>query len=373
VREVVLLTKDSRLEEVLRAARLKTVLLASGNLAEPMRGSPAALIVDVRGQQSLPSNLAAFCRQHPTTGVVLVATTLEPHLMLEAMRAGVNECVSEPVTPQALEDAVRRVMVDGTTEKQGRVFAFVGARGGVGATTLAVNTAATLARTAGHDALLMDMHHGCGDAAILLGVEPRFSVVDALENVHRVDETFFSGLVEKTKAGVDLLGSSDRLLAAGVETQRVHALLDFAVRQYRFTVLDIPRSDVAILDGLEAVETIVVVTTHELSSLRSAGRLAHTLRTRYGASHVRTVLNRFDQRSEISHKDIERVIGDSVKHLLPSDYRVAVDAMSRGRPVVLDHGRLSQAFRALATDLGGIQKRPAAQPAGLLSRLSSRR
>jgi Flp pilus assembly CpaE family ATPase len=85
------------------------------------------------------------------------------------------------------------------------------------------------------------------------------------------------------------------------------------------------------------------------------------------------VLNRFDQRGEIAHRDIERVIGDSVKHLLPSDYRVAVDAMSRGRPLVLDHGRLSQAFRALATDLGGIQKRTIAQPTGFLGRLANRR
>jgi pilus assembly protein CpaE len=373
VREVVLLTKDARLEEVLRAARLKTVTLASGDLAEHVRTAPAALVVDVRGQQQLPAGLAAFCKQNPATGVVLVASTLEPHLMLEAMRAGVNECVSEPVTAQALEEAVRRVMSDGTSEKLGRVFAFVGARGGVGTTTLAVNAAATLARAGGNDTLLMDLHHGCGDAAIFLGVEPRFSVIDALENVHRVDETFFGGLVEKTKAGIDVLGSSDRLTAGSVETQRMHALLEFAVRQYRFTVLDVPRSDVAMLDVLEAAELIVVVASHELSALRSAGRLAHTLRARYGASRVKTVLNRFDQRSEISHKDIERVIGDSVKHLLPSDYRVAVDAMSRGRPVVLDQGRLSQAFRALATDLSGIQKRNPAQPVGLLGRLASRR
>lgn len=375
MREVVLLSKDARLEEALRAARFKTVTLASGNLAEQVRSAPSALVVDVRGQHQLPSGLAAFCKQHPETGVVLVASTLEPGLMLEAMRAGVNECVSEPITAQSIEEAVRRVMTDGTAEKLGRVFAFVGAKGGVGTTTLAVNTAATLARAATNSVLLIDLQHGHGDAAIFLGVEPRYSVLDALENVHRVDETFFGGLVEKTKAGIELLGSSDRLLAGGVDAQRMHALLDFAIRQYRYTVLDVPRADVAMLDVLETVETIVLVSSQELSSLRSAGRLAHTLRARYGASRVKTVLNRFDQRGEIAHRDVERVIGDSVKHLLPSDYRVAIDAMSRGRPLVLDHGRLSQAFRALATDLSGIQQKrtTTAQPTGFLGRLANRR
>jgi pilus assembly protein CpaE len=375
VREVVLLSRDPRLEEGLRAARFKTVMLPPGDLAKYLQGAPAALIVDVRGQNQLPGNLAAFCKQNPHTGVVLVATTLEPQLMLEAMRAGVNECVSEPITAQAIEEAVRRVMTDGASDKLGRVFAFVGSKGGVGTTTLAVNTAATLARAAGSDVLLMDLHHGYGDAAIFLGVEPRFSVLDALENVHRVDEAFFSGLVEKTKVGIDLLGSSDRLIAGNIDPQRMNALLEFAIHQYRYTVLDVPRSDIAMLDVLESAELIVLVSSQELSALRSAGRLAHTLRARYGASHVKTVLNRFDQRGDIAHRDIERVIGDSVKHLLPSDYQVANEAMARGRPVVLDQGRLSQAFRSLATDLGGIQKKQRApvQPMGLLGRLSNRR
>lgn len=375
MREVVLLSRDPRLEEGLRAARFKTVMLPPGDLAKYLQGAPAALIVDVRGQNQLPGNLAAFCKQNPHTGVVLVATTLEPQLMLEAMRAGVNECVSEPITAQAIEEAVRRVMTDGASDKLGRVFAFVGSKGGVGTTTLAVNTAATLARAAGSDVLLMDLHHGYGDAAIFLGVEPRFSVLDALENVHRVDEAFFSGLVEKTKVGIDLLGSSDRLIAGNIDPQRMNALLEFAIHQYRYTVLDVPRSDIAMLDVLESAELIVLVSSQELSALRSAGRLAHTLRARYGASHVKTVLNRFDQRGDIAHRDIERVIGDSVKHLLPSDYQVANEAMARGRPVVLDQGRLSQAFRSLATDLGGIQKKQRApvQPMGLLGRLSNRR
>jgi pilus assembly protein CpaE len=373
VREVVLLSGDARLEEALRAARLKTVVVAPADLAECARSAPAALVVDVRGQHQVPAGLAAFCKQHPDTGVVLVASTLEPHLMLEAMRAGVKECVSEPVTAQALEEAVRRVIVDSGSNQVGRVFAFVGAKGGVGTTTLAVNTAATLGRVPKAGALLMDLHLGHGDASVFLGVEPRFSIIDALENVHRVDETFFRGLVEKTKAGVDLLGSSDRLMAGGVDPQRMHALLNFAIRQYRYTVLDVPRSDVAMLDVLEAAEAIILVAGQELSSLRSAGRLAHTLRARYGASRIKAVINRFDQRNDIAHRDIERVIGDSVKHLIPSDYRVAIDALSRGRPVVLDNSRLAQAFRSLATDLGGLAKRAPEQPVGLLGRLAYRR
>jgi pilus assembly protein CpaE len=276
------------------------------------------------------------------------------------------------VTPQALDQAVRRVIVDGQPQPAGRVLAFVGAKGGVGTTTLAVNTAAALAK-AGGEVLLIDLHLTNGDAALFLGAEPRFSVVDALENVHRVDESFFRSVVETTKAGIDLLASSDRMVQGIADVKRVRALLDFAVNRYRFIVLDVPRSDLPMLDALEAAGLVVVVTSQELSSLRSAGRLAHTLRARYGAPRIKAVMNRFDRRAEIAHADVERVIGDAVEHLIPSDYRTAVEALNVGRPVALEKSRLANSFRSLASDLGGLRTESPERPAGVLSRLALRR
>jgi pilus assembly protein CpaE len=293
--------------------------------------------------------------------------------MLEAMRAGVNECLQEPLTPDALGQAIRRVVSGTQPAPAGQVFAFIGAKGGVGTTMLSVNTAAMLARATKSDVLLIDLHVGLGDAALLLGVEPRFSVIDALENVHRVDESFFGSVVEKTKVGIDLLGSSDRMIAGGIDPHRLRALIEFAATRYRYTVLDVPRSDMAMLDTLEVASTVVVVTTQELPSLRSAGRLAHMLRTRYGSARVMAVMNRFDRRSEIAHADVERVIGDAVKHVIPSDYRMALQALNVGRPVALETGALADSLRSLAGDLGGIvkQKRPASS--SVFGRLAFRR
>ena len=372
---VAVLSPDPRLEETLRAAGVKPMRLDAnprGGRAEPAF-QPAALVVDVRGQSQLPAALSVFRKEHPNASVVLVASSLDPRLMLDAMRAGVNECVQEPLTPEALSQAIRKVVSGAQAQAGGQVFAFVGAKGGVGATTVSVNTATMLARAAKAEVLLIDLHVGHGDAALLLGVEPRFSVIDALDNVHRVDVSFFSSVVEKTKAGIDLLGASDRLTTGAVDPQRVQALIDFAASRYRYTVLDIPRSDVGVLDALEVVSTVVVVTTQELPSLRSAGRLAHMLRSRYGAARVMAVMNRSDRRSEIPHADVERVIGDAVKHVIPSDYRMALHALNVGRPIAMEPGALSDAFRNLAGDLGGIVKpKPPASPS-VFGRLAFRR
>jgi pilus assembly protein CpaE len=327
----------------------------------------------MRGLDQLPSALAPYRRQHSGAGVVLIVSALEPRLMLEAMRAGVSECVAEPLSAKALDEAVRRVLTNVLPQAAGQVFAFIGAKGGVGASTIAVNTAATLGRESQNQVLLIDMHTGHGDAALFLGVEPRFSVLDALENVHRVDESFFSGVVEKAVSSVHLLASPARPRPGAVDPKRVRALLESAAHMYRTTVLDVPRSDVTMIDTLDHATAIVVVTSQEISSLRNAARIAETLRQRYGPSRVKVVVNRFHREAVIAAEDVERVIGGDVKRI-PSDYKAAVDALNAGRPLVLDmESRLAKALSAFAKDLAGVVKERAERPSGVLGRLAWRR
>lgn len=374
--QIAVLSTDERLVETLRTSGLKAARIDPSELSTYGRAdqAPQVLVVDVRGRDHLPAGLAAFRRQHPGAGAVLVVSSLDPRLMLEGMRAGVNECVTEPVTAKALDDAVRRVLTSTIPEPAGQVFAFVGAKGGVGTSTLAVNTAVALGRVSREQVLLIDLHMGNGDDAVFLGVEPRFSVLDALENVERADKSFFSGIVEKTEAGVHLLASPNRPRPGGIDGGRARALLESAAQMYRVTVLDVPRSDMTLLDALDTATTIVVVTSQEIASLRNAARMAEMLRQRYGATRVKVVINRFQSDAVIAHGDVERVIGGAVKHLIPSDYRVALEALNAGRPVVLDkESRLARAFVTLAKDLAGIVKEQVARPSGVLGRLAWRR
>jgi pilus assembly protein CpaE len=351
-------TSDRQLEELLRAqdVRVKTLpvsdLLA---LAQTAASQPDVVVLDIRDSNTLPPTLTTLRRQHPAIGVVIVAARLDPMLMLEAMRAGVSEWVANPVTAADLVGAVERVSSTRAMGVQGQVFAFVGAKGGVGTTTLAVNVAAALARASEERTLLIDLHLAYGDAAVFLGAEPRFSVVDALDNTHRLDQAFFESLVVPTKSRVQLLASADRGTHAA-DLGRTGTLLNFAAAHYRYTFLDMPRSDAAGLDALEAVSTMFLVANQELATVRNAGRIATALRQRYGKDRLRVVLTRFDKQAEIGQEDVERVIGLPVKHVVPSDYRAAVQALNKGRPIALDTGnRLSDAFRAMAADLGGIR------------------
>ena len=345
------------------------------SVAHPSARQPDVVIVDVRGARVLPPLLATLKRHHPATPVVLVFATLDPQLVVEAMRAGVNEVVAEPLTVSELETAITRLLVHKVPQVAGRVFAFIGAKGGVGTTTTAVNVATELNRTEPEKTLLVDLHLAHGDAAVFLGIEPRFSVVDALDNIHRFDDAFFKGLVVQSPAGPHLLASSDRALVQSSSVQRVRSLVEFASQLYRYIVLDVPRSDAAALDALDQAARIVVVANQELATVRNASRIAASLRQRYGSERVTVIVNRVDTHAEIRREDVEKVVGTRVIHLVPSDYRMALRALNKGRPLALDnHNKLAASFRELAHDLAGVPARaPEQETGGLFGLLKGRR
>lgn len=335
---------------------------------------PDAVVVDLRGETTLPPAIGVLRRQHPHLGVVIVAARMDPALMLDAMRAGVNEWVAEPVTDSALAAAVQRVIAQRTPKAAaGQVFAFIGAKGGVGTTTVAVNVATVLAKTSRGKALLIDLHLAHGDAAVFLGVEPRFTIADAIENIHRMDEAYLRGVVTTTRTGLHLLPSCERPVAAVANADGVRELLACGADHFRYLVLDVPRSDMTMLDSLELASSIVVVANQELATVRRAGALALTLRQRYGKDRVNVVINRFDRGAEIGREDVERVTGGAVRHVIPSDYRVALEGLNKGQPVVVENGtRLAGSFATLAKTLAGIEgtrEAKAERSVGLFGRL----
>jgi pilus assembly protein CpaE len=366
-------SNDRQLEETLRACGMKSAALAGTELAVLAQADavqPDVLVLDLRDQAHLPAAVPLLKRQHPATGIVIIADRLDPALLLEAMRAGVNEVVPAPVSVSDLKAALARFAAQRPVASAaiGRTFAFIGAKGGVGTTTVAVNVAVALASLEPQGTLLIDLHVANGDAAMFLGAEPRFSIVDALENTHRLDEAFFRGLIVKTKSHVDLLASSDRVMVNPVDVRRIRTIVDFASRLYRYVILDVPRADSAVLDALESVSRIVVVANQELATVRNASRMASALRQRYGKEKLSVVVSRADRLAEIGHEDVERAVGESVKHSFPSDYRRALQALNKGQPLTLEnHNALAGSFVKFARSLAGVERAKTERPASRFS------
>jgi pilus assembly protein CpaE len=326
--------------------------------------SPDVLVIDLRTSAEVPSDLATFKRRHPRTGVVIAVPAFDPKIMLDAMRAGVTEAVADPVSAADLRAAIDRVLGQHTPEiEQGKVFAFLGAKGGVGTTTLAVNIAAALAADGGpHSVLLADFHvTGHGDAALFLGVEPRFSIVDAIENVNRLDRAVLHSLIVRAKCGVDVLAAPERPSNRNLEGHQLRSLLERLSKLYPYVVIDLPQSDLGAIDAIEPVTVLTLVVNQELPTVRRASRVAALLRQRYGKERVGMAVSRYDPRAEIGQEDVERVAGLPVWAVLPSDYRRAVSSANAGEPIVAESGnRLAKVMQQYAQRLAGRPADPGA-------------
>jgi len=375
----VLASSDKHLIDLVRGCGVHATPLSVdglGTLAQPAARQPDVIVVDQRDHGAILPEIMAIKRLHPLTGVLMVLPRLDGALVLEAMRTGVNECVAEPVTREELYNALQRIAAQRPAPKRGDVFAIIGAKGGIGATTVAVNVAAMLNKLRPSSTLLIDLHMTYGDAGVFLAAEPRFSIVDALEHMDRMDATFLRSLMTQTKSGLHLLPSSERAVSVSFDAARVQTLIGLASREFGYVVLDVPRNDPTVLDSLESAGTIVVVANQDVATVRSAGRLAGALEQRYGKDRVSVVITRFDANSEIGQPQVERVVGRPVTSVFPNNYPVALAALNSGRPLALDnHTKLAAAYTDFARQLSGIraERSESAKPSGLLSFLGGRR
>lgn len=370
---------DRELEGLVRACGATPTMVPMAELASLAQAATIhadILVVDLRAQTSLPPAVSTFRRQHAAVGILIVAKTLDPDLIVAAMRAGANEWVAEPITHGELDAAITRIVAHQASPAVSQTFAFVGVKGGVGTTALAVNVATALSRIATSGALMIDLQMSRGDAALYLGAEPRFSVADALDNIHKLDDAFFRSLVVRAASRLDVLAAPEAGSATRLDATRVKALLEFTSKQFEYVVVDVPRTEPGALEALDAAKSIVVVTTQELPAVRSAASMATRLRQRYGKDKVLVVMTRLDKESEISHQDVERVLGTPVAFTFPSDYRTTMAALNKGRPVVLDnHSALAASFEKFARTVAGVQidKTATAARTGWLDRITGRK
>ena len=373
----VLLTgsRDQSVLTGLRERQVQAMPIDLADIGKAGGNGPDAVVIDIRALPRLPREIGGIRRQFPNAGLVIIGRTLDPSDLLEAMRMGVNEWVVEPLVHDELVAAIRRVARPAVALPVGKMFAILGAKGGVGSTTVAVNLATSMTLVTKEPALLVDLHPAYGDASVFLGVDPRFSVADALENIDRLDETYLKGLIASTASGVDLLASSQRAVTGTFEVARIRRMLEIASTMYRFIVLDCPRSSSAVLEAIDGATQVVVVANQELSALRNATRIVTSLRQRCGNDRVKVAITRFDPKADISRADIEKVLGGAVHYQFPNDYRTSVGAITRGEPLIVsNHSQLASSIGEFARQLGGFQ--PAAKATaktGLFGRLGGRK
>jgi pilus assembly protein CpaE len=324
-------------------------LLRSGaipaSVLEQLRegSTPDLAIVDARGDTS--SAMATIERLRaaaPGAAVFVVAMAADPELILESMRAGANEFFTWPPPEEPFHNAVRRMSArresaQGATPAA-TTLVFFGAKGGAGTTTVAVNCGVELARLTKRPTVIVDLKAGLGEVALFLGVRPRYSVLDAIDNLHRLDREFLRELLLKHKSGVEILAGSDHFdRPGGADAGAVEELLRLLGRQYEYILIDAgSQINSCSVAALYAADMMFLIANPDVPSVRNAQRLLDRIR-QIGAcgERIRVLLNRAAEPYPIPPKQIEAALGHPIHHTFPSDYKTVSGALNSGVPLAL--------------------------------------
>jgi len=336
--------------------------------------APDVAIVDIRS--SAPAALGTLERLRatwPAATIFAIATTAQPEQILQAMRAGANEFMAWPQGPQetaAVEEAFRsslgraaeKVQAARGGGRRSSVLSFFGAKGGAGTTTLAVNSAIEVARLSNRPTLIVDLHQFLGEVALFLGVRPRFTLVDALDNLHRIDAEFLRELVARHKSGLDILAGSEHVDRPGTnDAAALEQLLQVLSRTYDFIVLDAGGLTSACADvAVYAADTIYLVANPDVPSIRNTQRMVERM-CQLGASkdRLRVILNRLSEQHLIAPKQIETALGQAIYQAFPSDYRTVSAALNSGVPLTLsNHSELAAQFSRFTRDIVSAASEP---------------
>lgn len=302
----------------------------------------------------------------PDCAVLVVSSSNDGSLILQALRAGAKEFITQPVRIEDLLAALGRISERragrGDNRSRGnQVIAVAGAIGGVGTTSLAVNLGCILAKEPNHSVALVDLDLCLGDADVFLDTIPDYTLVDVAQNVTRLDFTLLKRSLTKHSSGLYLLPRPVQLedvpLITPDDLQRVIGLLKAT---FTHLVLDLSKGYTAIdMIALEMADQILLTTQLDLPCLRNVVRLMMSFGNMDDlAGKVKIVVNRVGlDGGQITLKKAEETIGKEIFWQLPNDYRTMIEARNNGVPLIdsAPKAAVTQSLMALAKALDNTE------------------
>jgi pilus assembly protein CpaE len=367
---VALLTEDrehlSALQNRLEATRLGRAVFT--HLSYPITPTDEILrqLQESRAEVVIV-DIPAHDAQRAVRAIELIrATTLQiaifanggmtnPANIVASMRAGAGEYLDHTAGSAALSEALTRFSAMRTRAPgvggKARVFTFLSAKGGAGCTTAAVNTAVALQQSHG-DVVLVDFAP-IGHAALHLNLRPQFGVLDALQNLHRMDVSLLDGLMTPTKEGLHLLAGPQQPYPTEPTPGELARLFDFLVNHYRFVVVDASsRLDQTTRLLSDLSNAVLVVAQTDVVSLWSVGRIHSFLEEGSERQRLRVVLNRYKKIPGFTDEDVEQATNCKVLWKVPNAFHSVSPAIDHGTPVVLQENlEISRSYKALAAAL----------------------
>lgn len=340
------------------------VVFVTGNVAQAgtviQQNQPGLLICDATDLADL-RQIGHVSLHHPGIEILVLTRSQSPEFLTEAMRSGVREVLSLPVSAPALLEAIQRVerrkVLISSPRHRGKILAFIACKGGSGATFLASNFAYVLAESFGKKVALFDLNLHFGNASLYVTDRaPPSTLADEAANIQRLDASFLASSMIQVLPNFSILAAPESPeRAAEVKPAHIDALLELAISQYDFIVLDISRTlDAVSVRALDRAELIFPVLQETLPFIRDAKRMLATFQSLgYGRDKVQLIINRYEKGGDIRLEDVEYATGMKVTHTIPNSFKAVSASVNQGTPVlkIAPHDPVTKALRQLGQTL----------------------
>src|SRR5262249_33683523 len=302
-------------------------------------------------------------RARPSVKLIACSAAVppQPSMLLEAMRSGVQDFLGKPVQTESLKDLLLRISQDLTTKEfpsQDKLIVIMGAKGGVGATSVTVNLGVQLATFARKRTVVLDFAGPLGNVHLLLDLHPKFGIRDAVDNLDRLDSHFLAGLLTKHKTKLEVLGGTPQ----PEEWQKIKvSVLDRVVNVAQKPIYNLVVEMGAQFSTewstiLRMARMILIIAEANVPSLWTLERRLLALKG-FGISQerARIIINRWHKGDDDVLKSIQKDINRPIFASLPNDFRKASQAVNLGTPILENHNNvLSSRYRQIAGQLVGI-------------------
>jgi pilus assembly protein CpaE len=350
--------------------------------------SPSILFVDL-SECGDPLNdigaLAEVCE--PGTVVIAAGHVNDVRLYRDLVNSGIQDYLLKPLNPEQLREAFNQAQLvlagpraaEPVVDRPHMMTAFIGVRGGVGASSLAASIAWQLSEKQRRSTAFLDLDVHFGTGALALDLEPGRGLTDAIENPGRIDGLFIERAMVKANEKLAVLSAEAPMNTPMMSDGTAFFQLQEEMKQaFECTIIDLPRTMVIQHPHLlYDVSTVVVVTEFTLAATRDTIRILSWLKSNAPQAGVIVVANRVPPtgQTEITRKDFETSIERAVDIVVPYDAKLAVQAAKLGKPLidVAKSTKLGQAIGELAARLvatEGKEAEAAAASKSLLGKLA---
>jgi pilus assembly protein CpaE len=334
----------------------------------------AGLVIDLSGDPETAVKAMERVKQAaPDLFIIASNFHADAETVISCMRAGANEFLLQPIKRTEFRDAMGRLERAPKTNapgesKLGRIYTFIGTKGGVGTTTMAVNFASVLAQRK-ISTVLIDLDWTANDCAMQVGASPQYTLMEVAENLERMDQALFEGFVTRDPLGFFLVGPPDSLEQHGHFSEHIfREFATFLVEKYDAIVIDGGRavSNEIVMAASQVSAAVFLVIDQEFPAVRNAQRyITYLMRMGYSQDQIRVIVNRYTKKvtsSVASLEQIQQTLNQPVFYGIPNSPAVLA-SINKARPFAANReqaGDLDRLFRLFVDKATGRKK---AEPA----------